>query len=90
MRFNTDLHQISCLGWVILFDRDLWIMRLIASEDCSLTNQTEYAETVASVRGQFILENNIIEAQYIFCWHTNRCISWQDIDTILLRIRQFG
>ena len=87
---DAYLDHVRSLGFVIFFDRDFRIVRLVARKHCCFTHESDNAKAIGAVSGELEFQHDIIEAQHIFGGYTDRRIGRQDVNAVLFFFRQLG
>ena len=87
-RLDANGDHVRRLGRIVLVANDGRPLRLVARQHRDLAHEADDAEAVAAVRRELELEHDVVEAEYVLGRHTDRRIRRQDVDAVLLLLRQ--
>ena len=87
-RLDANGDHVRRLGRIVLVANDGRPLRLVARQHRDFAHEADDAEAVAAVRRELELEHDVVEAEYVLGRHTDRRIRRQDVDAVLLLLRQ--
>ena len=87
-RLDADGDHVGSLGRIVLVAGDGRPLRLVARQHRDLAHEADDAEAVAAVCRELELEHDVVEAEHVLGRHADRRVRRQDVDAVLLLLRQ--